>query len=113
MSGRSTRIGSVGCLILLLAAGGCSSVLGTGSVDPSRYASLGCVDLNEEMAAASKDISRTAITRGRIEQTNIPTWVPGGSRVASAVVDRQSARIARLQEQERAIASARRINCPR
>jgi hypothetical protein len=39
--------------------------------------------------------------------------VPGGTRVATAVTDRQTAKIERLQEQERAIFSVRDSACAR
>ena len=54
-----------------------------------------------------------AITRGKVAQTNIPSWVPGGARVATAVTDRQTKRIEGLQERERAIVPARDRACAR
>lgn len=95
----------------MLFAAGCSTFSRPPTADPAAYAAQSCNELNREIAAVSGDISRTAITRGRVTQTNIPTWVPGGERIATAVVDRQTARIDGLQEQERAMAAARASTC--
>ena len=65
------------------------------------------------MRNVSVELSQTAITRGNVAQTDIPTWVPGGRRVASNVIDRQTAKIGNLQQQERSIAVARDRNCGR
>lgn len=72
-----------------------------------------CNELNERLGEVATEISRTAITRGKVTQTNIPGWVPGGRQVASRVIDRQTTQIERLQQRERAIASARDRNCAR
>lgn len=98
---------------LLLLATGCSTLSRAPAVDPAAYAAKSCNELNDQIAAVSTDISRTAITRGRVTQTNIPTWVPGGQRVAAAVVDRQTVRIDGLQEKERAMTAARAGTCRR
>lgn len=82
-------------------------------MDASGYATMSCVELNQLMSRVSGELSRTAINRGNVERTDIPTWVLGGRKVASKVVDRQTARIEHLREQERAIASARTQNCGR
>jgi hypothetical protein len=100
-------------IVVLFLLTGCSSIGGRGSVDPSAYASMDCNELNQAIAKTATGISQTAITRGKVARTNIPGWVPGGTRVATAVTDRQTARIERLQEQERAIASARNSACVR
>jgi hypothetical protein len=102
-----------GWIIVLLLLAGCSSTIGRGSTDPSAYAAMDCNELNDTLASVSSRISQTAINRGKVTQTNIPSWVPGGTRVASAVIDRQTAKIETLQEQERAIASARDRTCAR
>jgi hypothetical protein len=108
-----TSIVQLACGSLLLLATGCSTLSRAPTADPAAYAALGCNELNNEITAVSTDISRTAITRGRVTQTNIPTWVPGGQRVATAVVDRQTTRIEGLREQERAMAAARAGACRR
>ena len=104
-----TRV-TPGLVVILLLLAGCAS---RGPVDPSAYAAMGCNELNEELAGIASGISQTAITRGKVARTNIPRWVPGGTRVATAVTDRQTARIEGLQQQERAIAAARDRACAR
>jgi outer membrane murein-binding lipoprotein Lpp len=111
VSSVSTR--PVGWIVTLFLLAGCSSISGRGSVDPSAYASMNCNELNETVAGLSTQISRTAINRGRVAQTNIPSWVPGGTRVATAVIDRQTAKIEKLQAQERTVSSARNSACVR
>lgn len=83
------------------------------SVDTAGYAAMNCNELNERLGNVATEISQTAITRGNVARTNIPTWVPGGRSVASKVIDRQTTRIESLQEKERAIAAARNRNCAR
>ncbi len=99
-----------GCIVFLALLAGCA---GRGSVDPSAYAAMDCNELNETLSGVSGSISQTAITRGKVAQTNIPSWVPGGARVATAVTERQTTRIEGLQERERAIVSARDRVCAR
>lgn len=101
------------CGALLLLATGCSTFSPAPAVDPAAYAAKGCNELNNEIRAVSTDISRRAITRGRVTQTHIPDWVPGGKDVATAVADRQTARIADLRRQEQALVTARAEACPR
>jgi hypothetical protein len=72
---------------------------------------MSCNELNNLMRKVSVELSQIAITRGEVAQTNIPTWVLGGQRVASTVIDRQTAKIENLQQQERSIAAARNRNC--
>lgn len=95
-----------GCL------GGCASTSG-GASDASAYASMTCNELNERVGNVSRELSQIAIARGKVAQTKIPTWVPGGQRVASTVIDRQTAKIEGLQQQERALVAARDRNCAR
>jgi hypothetical protein len=103
-----------GCwIVILFMLSGCSSLAGRGPVDASAYAAMNCNELNETLAKTATSISQTAITRGKVAQTNIPTWLPGGARVASAVTNRQTAKIERLQQQEGAIVSARDSACAR
>ena len=98
-------------LVVLFLLAGCSSTVGRGSVGPSAYAAMNCNELNDQVARTAGQISQTAINRGKVTQTNIPGWVPGGRRVASAVTDRQTAKIVRLQEQQNVVASARDRSC--
>jgi hypothetical protein len=99
-----------GCIVFLALLTGCA---GRGSLDPSAYAAMDCNELNETLSGVSASISQTAISRGRVAQTNVPSWVPGGTRVATAVTNRQTTRIEGLQERERAIVSARDSACAR
>lgn len=89
---------------------GCASPLRT-SVDASKYDTMSCVELNVAMGTVASEISQTAIARGKVANTNIPTWLWGGQRVASTVAARESAKIERLQQQEEAIAAARSRKC--
>ena len=98
-------------LVVLFLLAGCSSTVGRGSVDPSAYAAMNCNELNHQVARTAGRISQTAINRGKVTQTNIPGWVPGGRRVATAVTDRQTAKIERLQGQQNAVTSARDRSC--
>ena len=98
-------------LVVVLLLAGCSSTVGRGPVDPSAYAAMDCNELNDQVARTAGQISQTAINRGKVTQTNIPGWVPGGRRVASAVTDRQTAKIERLQGQQNAVTSARDRSC--
>lgn len=102
-----------GWIVALFLLAGCSSLTGRGPVDPTAYAAMNCNELNETLAKLATSISQTAITRGKVAQTDIPSWVPGGRRVATAVTDRQTTKIEGLQEQERAIVSARDRACGR
>ncbi len=98
-------------LLLCLVVSGCSQSLRP--VDTAGYATMSCIELNDLMSRTSAEISRTAINRGNVERTDIPTWVLGGRQVASKVAARQTARIEHLQEQEQAIAAVRLRNCGR
>ena len=98
-------------LVVLFLLAGCSSTVGRGPVDPLAYAAMDCNELNDQVARTAGQISQTAINRGKVTQTSIPGWVPGGRRVASAVTDRQTAKIERLQGQQNAVTSARDRSC--
>ena len=100
-----------GWTVVFFLLAGCSSLSGRGPVDPSAYASMDCNQLNDTVARTATSISQTGITRGKVAETNIPRWVPGGARVATKVTDRQTARIERLQEQQSATVSARDRAC--
>lgn len=106
----AASIPPTGLVVLLVLLAGCAS---RGSVDPSAYATMDCNELNHTLSGVAGSISQTAITRGKVARTNIPGWVPGGTRVATAVTDRQTARIERLQQQERTISTARDQVCAR
>jgi outer membrane murein-binding lipoprotein Lpp len=96
-------------IIALLLVVGCSSIGRT--VDPAKYDSMSCTELNSALGGIARDISQTAVTRGKVANTSVPHWLLGGSRVKSAVANRETARIDRLKQQEEAIASARARRC--
>jgi hypothetical protein len=96
-------------MLVLCVVAGCSS-LGR-AVDPAKYDSMTCVELNNALGDISRDISQTAITRGRVANTSVPSWLLGGSRVTAVVANRETARIDRLKRQEEAIVAARARRC--
>ncbi|RAZ92919.1 hypothetical protein DPM33_03435 [Mesorhizobium hawassense] len=93
----------------LLLAAGCSSTVA--SISPAKYDRMSCVELNSELGDIATDISRTAIARGRVANTSVPTWLLGGERVKTAVANRETAKIERLQRQQQAIGAARKQRC--
>ena len=70
-----------------------------------------CVELNKAVGTVAREISQTAITRGKVANTRVPRWLLGGSRVKTAVADRETARIDRLKQQQDAIVAVRRRKC--
>lgn len=98
-------------VITLVLVAGCSSLGRT--LDAAKYDSMTCTDLNRAMGDVARDISQTAITRGKVANTNVPRWLLGGSRVKTAVANRETARIDRLKQQQDAIAAVRARKCPR
>ncbi len=96
---------------ILISAGGCASAVATGSVDAAQYQGMSCEDLNVAMGEKATDISKTAISRGKVEKLAVPNWLLGGTRAVGAVTSRQTARIERLQAEETAIHSARKSRC--
>lgn len=96
-------------VIALFLLAGCSSIGRT--VDPAKYESMSCTELNSALGDIARDISQTAVTRGKVANTSVPRWLLGGSRVKTAVADRETARIGRLKQQEEAIAAARGHKC--
>jgi hypothetical protein len=96
-------------MLALFLVAGCSSIGKT--VDPAKYDSMTCTELNSALGDTARDISQTAITRGKVANTSVPRWLLGGSRVKTVVANRETARIDRLKQQEEAIASARARRC--
>ncbi|RUV58545.1 hypothetical protein EOA85_13525 [Mesorhizobium sp. M5C.F.Ca.IN.020.29.1.1] len=94
----------------LVFIGGCASPFHA-SFDAAKYDKMSCVELNVAMGEVAKEMSATAITRGKVAKSNIPDWLWGARRVASAVTARQSAKIEQLRQQETAIAAVRRSKC--
>jgi hypothetical protein len=93
----------------LLLAAGCSST--AGSISPAKYDKMNCAELNNEVGDTATDISRTAIARGKVANTSVPNWLLGGERVKTAVANRETARIERLQQQQQAVIAKRRQRC--
>ena len=100
-------------VLVVLALAGCGSLGSSRPVDPAAYAAMSCNDLNRSMAGVSTTISRTAITRGDWARWETLSWVPGRTRVTTAVDARLGKKIEQLQEEERVIAATRARNCPR
>lgn len=94
----------------LVFVGGCASPFHA-SLDTAKYDRMSCVELNVAMGEVAKEMSATAIARGKVTKTNIPGWLWGARRVASTVTARQSAKIEQLRQQEAAIAAVRRSKC--
>ncbi|MER9298551.1 hypothetical protein NKI38_18935 [Mesorhizobium sp. M0621] len=109
MNLNSTTASPPALMIALFLVAGCSSIGRT--VDPAKYDSMTCTELNSTLGGIARDISRTAITRGKVANTNVPRWLLGGSRVKAAVADRETARIDRLKQQQDAIVAVRANKC--
>ncbi|MBZ9795723.1 hypothetical protein [Mesorhizobium sp. ES1-4] len=103
--------GSAPVLLSMFFVAGCSSIGGT--VDPAKYESMSCIELNSAVASSANDISQTAITRGKVANTSVPRWLLGGSRVKMAVANRETARIDRLKQQQDAAVAVRARKCAR
>ena len=74
---------------------------------------MSCAELNSALGDTATDISRTAIARGKVANTSVPSWLLGGEGVKTVVAKRETARIDRLQQQQQAIIATRRQKCPR
>ncbi|BCG74509.1 hypothetical protein MesoLj113a_56670 [Mesorhizobium sp. 113-1-2] len=107
----STTASAPALVIALFLVAGCSSIGRT--ADPAKYDSMSCTELNSALGQNAGEISQTAITRGKVANTSVPRWLLGGSRVKTAVANRETARIERLKQQQDAIAAARARRCPR
>lgn len=94
---------------LLLLAAGCSSTVA--SISPAKYDRMSCQELNVALGDAATDISRTAISRGKVASTSVPTWLLGGERVKTVVANRETTRIERLQQQQQTLIAARKSRC--
>jgi len=95
---------------MLLVAAGCSSTVGP--ANQARYDKMSCSELNVALGDTATEISRTAIGRGKVAKTSVPSWLLGGERVKTVVADRETARIERLQQQQQAIVATRKRQCP-
>jgi len=94
----------------LLAGAGCSSTVA--SINPAKYDKMSCTELNSALGDTATEISRSAISRGKVAGTSVPNWLWGGGRVKTAVANRETARIEKLQRQQQAIIAARKQRCP-
>jgi hypothetical protein len=98
-------------MLALSIVAGCSSLGST--VSPAKYDSMTCAELNNAVGAIAREISQTAITRGKVANTSVPNWLLGGARLKSAVANRETARIEKLKQQQDAVVAARASRCPR
>ncbi|MER8650783.1 hypothetical protein [Mesorhizobium sp. M0586] len=103
--------GRLSAMLVLFLMAGCSS-LGS-AVNPAKYDSMTCAEFNNAVGDTARDISQTAITRGRVTNTRVPNWLLGGTRVKSAVANRETARIELLKQRQEAIVATRANRCPR
>lgn len=104
-----SNAGRLSALLALSLAAGCSSLGST--VNPTKYDSVSCTELNNAVGDIARDISQTAITRGKVANTSVPKWLLGGARVKSAVANRETARIEKLKQQQDAIIAIRASRC--
>ena len=103
--------GRMSALLVLSLAAGCSSLSGT--VNAAKDDSMTCAELNTAVGAISRDISQTAVTRGKVANTSVPNWLLGGARVKTAVANRETARIEKLKQREDVIVTTRASRCPK
>jgi len=96
-------------LFASVALTGCASR--SGGADPLGYATASCPDLNVMIGDTSKEISAVAVSRGKIDRLNIPPWLPGGEKAVSALKDKRTRRIDRLDGQLQAMRTARQDRC--
>lgn len=106
------KVITLAALLVALTATGCASQIGTsGKIDAASYAAMSCTELNNAVGANSKQISATAISRGKVSKWKVPFWAPGGDKAVTVIQDRQTARIERLQGEQAAIESVRVNTC--
>ena len=103
--------GRLSALLALSLATGCSSLGST--VNPANYDSMTCAELNNAVGDIAREISQTAITRGKVANTSVPNWLLGGARVKTAVANRETARIEKLKQREDVIVTTRAGRCPK
>ena len=70
-----------------------------------------CPELNVALGDTATEISQTAIARGKVASTSVPSWLLGGERVKTVVANRETAKIERLQQQQQAMAATRKRQC--
>ena len=96
-------------IALLLVPAGCASQAGPAS--RMSYAKESCADLNASIGDTSKTITSVAVRRGKVDRLNIPPWVPGGEKAVTAVKNRQTRKIERLETNLDAMRGERQSRC--
>jgi len=71
-----------------------------------------CATLNREIGENAKGISAVAISRGKVDSLDVPFWLPGGAKAVSAIKNRQTAKIEKLQSEQSKMLADRRLECP-
>ncbi|EXL10025.1 hypothetical protein [Aquamicrobium defluvii] len=101
------------CAVLIITALATTAMAGCSShrVDPAAYQSASCVDLDTSIGMNSREISATAVRRGKVDSWEPPFWLAGARRGAEAVKNRQTAKIDRLQQQGTAMTAERARRC--
>lgn len=89
--------------MLLAALAGCAS---------ARQPETPCATLNRQIGENAKGISAVATRRGTVDKLDVPSWVPGGNKAVSAIKDRQTSRIEKLQAEQSAMLADREGQCP-
>jgi hypothetical protein len=85
---------------------GCASRIDTKNVD-----TLSCQQLDEAIGQLALQISDTAVARGKADPASVPFWIPGGAKAVSAIRDRQTRKLERLQDQQKRLTQARGTRC--
>lgn len=101
------------CTVLSLTVLTTAAMTGCASrpVDPAAYQSASCIDLDTSIGTNAREISATAVRRGKVDSWEPPFWLVGARRGADAVKNRQAAKIDRLQQQGTAMTAERARRC--
>ncbi|RUU13536.1 hypothetical protein EOD23_04180 [Mesorhizobium sp. USDA-HM6] len=97
-------------VIVMVLFAGCSSTVA--SISPAKYDKMSCSELNSALGDTATEISQIAISRGKVANTSVPSWLLGGERVKTVVANRDTTKIERLQQQQQEIVAARKSRCP-
>ncbi len=98
---------SAAFIVMALSLAGCGST----TVKPSAYQSVSCTELDDAIGVNSKEISATAIRRGKVDSWQPPFWMAGAKKGAAAVHNKQTRKIGRLQEQGEQMTGERARRC--
>lgn len=98
---------SAAFILMALSLAGCGST----TVNPSAYQSASCVELNDAIGSNSKEISATAVRRGKVDSWEPPFWMAAAKKGAAAVHNKQTRKIERLQEQGGRLTGERARRC--